>query len=995
MEPSENTDPPKDTGGDPPEEAKAPSESVATTESAATTESVATTETAAAPEKAAPAKPVVAPPVEVLPDVPWLNKDLSWLVKWGYPLLGVLLVGLYARTLAPGPTFSDGPEIVTGIVTLGVIHPTGYPLFTLVAHAFVKLLPLAVQPCVKVSLFNGLCGGGAAIFTAHVARMFAMQIQGPKEGEKRSRLGADIGGLFAGLMLGTSPLVWDQIRIPEVYPFHLLLAAWALYGVMRFEVTRKPGWLLMSGLAIGLGLAHHVTMVYMLPAAIVYVAVRQPSLLYAPFVWPVAKVGRLFKKDFLARARIAHAWLFPSVLVVGALPVVFYLYLWWANNHSVGLTWGGVKDWDGLYFHMMGKQYTKFMVWKDIGTYLIRIGRLPDIFDRQFLTVGTVLLFPGLVAGFRRAWRPALLLLLVMLGFIGHGVYYSVGDYQTYFLPAVMALAVFLGAGLDAVLRFAEERPPARRAVFDLGVVAAVLGLTALTILAYSITPRRLPAPIERHAIGGWVIPFAVAAAVFGVGASWVKRKLQRKEPLPARLQITGRAIPVFLLVSAFFPSGPALAARVSEIDDRQTIGESYGREVMENAPRGSMVLVQGDGYLFTLWYQTHVMNRGTDAAILDVGSLGAQWYKKYLISHYPAPCDPLAPEFALNPAAYEAKCDTWRKRMDLNATLGWITVGDRRTRGVTAAERTKGTGILKEWLARRDGRMPAVPLADVRCDDNEFRKGHSRECRCWFDPKKEPVYTEDCVVSGDQDGLVPRERVEIWLQHLVDEHIDERPLFERNLFTHWNGNVKDNFRGWNGPDYQRISGDYALVNRGRVNQILYASEVQNKDACSETRWIQPIQRPPPKGGPKDGRPYRPNEWPVLVTASYISRAPLDGDDFSSREYATGDEIRLHIDWYEKNRYDFFAKDHIGTPIKHGIKICVFDGAGKRAGAVKTTISGRRDPLNFKLPADATPGDYHIAACTVGEVGDNPKLAEEGTCKRLILEYPFKVAPKK
>ena len=45
-------------------------------------------------------------------------------------------------------------------------------------------------------------------------------------------------------------------------------------------------------------------------------------------------------------------------------------------------------------------------------------------------------------------------------------------------------------------------------------------------------------------------------------------------------------------------------------------------------------------------------------------------------------------------------------------------------------------------------------------------------------------------------------------LSKLVDEHIDERPLFERNLFTHWNGNPRDNVRGWNGPDYQRISGD-------------------------------------------------------------------------------------------------------------------------------------------------------------------------------------------
>lgn len=935
----------------------------------------------------------------------------SPLVRWGYPLLGVLLVGLYARTVATGPTFSDGPEIVTGIVTLGVIHPTGYPLFTLVAHVFVKLLPLDVQPCIKVSLFNALCGAGAAVFTAHVARAFILLLQPPVKGGANgdANKGApeqgtrepwwrqvrlpDVAGLFAGLLLGTSPLVWDQIRIPEVYPFHLFLAAWALYGVMRFEVTRRAGFLVMSGLAIGLGLAHHVTMVYMLPAAIVYVAVREPSLLYAPFVWPVVKIGRLFKKDFRARAKISRAWLFPAVAVVGFLPAFFYAYLLWANSHSVGLTWGGVKDWDGLYFHMMGKQYTKFMAWKDIGTYLTRLGRLPDTFDRQFLTVGTVLLLPGLIGGFRRAWRPSLLLLLITLGFIGHGVYYSVGDYQTYFLPAVMALAIFVGAGLDVVVRFARARAPESRLVFDLGAASGVFVVVAITFLAYSLTPKRLPGPVERHAVGGYVVPLAVIAVALGVGAYLVHHRRKKKQSVP-RLAFTGRVVPVFLLVCALLPTGPAVAARVSEIDDRQVIGDSYGREIMENAPPGSIVMVQGDGYLFTLWYQTHVMNRGTDAAIIDVGSLGAQWYKRYLTSHYPAPCDPLAPEFLLDPAAYEAKCKTFRQRMDLNATAGWITTGDRRTRGVTSTERTKGTGILKEWLARRNGRLPALPLADVRCDDGEFRKTHSKECRCWFDPKKEPVYNEDCVVSGDQEGLVPRERVEVWLQHLVDEHIDERPLFERNLFTHWNGNPRENFRGWNGPDYQRISGDYALVNRGRVNQILYASETTTNDACAETRSIQKIVRPPPKGGPKEGRPYRPNEWPVLVTSSYISRAPLDGDDFASRSYGAGDEIRLHIDWYEKNRYDFFSKDHLGAPIKQGIRICVFDGAGKRA-AMKTTVSGKKDPLNIKLPPEAAPGNYHVAACTVGEVGEAAKLAEEMPCKRLILEYPFTVSPKK
>jgi len=279
-----------------------------------------------------------------------------WLVRWGYPLLGASLVALYARTAAPGPTFSDGPEIVTAIVTLGVIHPTGYPLFTLVAHAFVKLLPLDVQPCVKVSLLNALCAGAAAVFTAHVARSVALLVRPSPEGEKPGRPGADIAGLYAGLLLGTSPLVWDQVRIPEVYPFHLFLAAWALFSVIRFEVTRLPRFLVMAALAIGLGLAHHVTMVYMLPAALVYTLVREPSLLYGPFLWPVVKLARLFKKDFFADAKIQRAWLFPAVAVVGFLPAFFYAYLLWADKHTTGLNWGGVKDWDGLYFHMMGKQ---------------------------------------------------------------------------------------------------------------------------------------------------------------------------------------------------------------------------------------------------------------------------------------------------------------------------------------------------------------------------------------------------------------------------------------------------------------------------------------------------------------------------------------------------------------------------------------------------------------------------------------------------------------
>jgi len=71
-------------------------------------------------------------------------------LRGGYLLLALVLLGCYLPTLAPGATFSDGPEIVTAIVNLGVIHPTGYPLFTMLAHAFTRLLAVELPACVKV-----------------------------------------------------------------------------------------------------------------------------------------------------------------------------------------------------------------------------------------------------------------------------------------------------------------------------------------------------------------------------------------------------------------------------------------------------------------------------------------------------------------------------------------------------------------------------------------------------------------------------------------------------------------------------------------------------------------------------------------------------------------------------------------------------------------------------------------------------------------------------
>jgi len=49
-------------------------------------------------------------------------------------LLTVLTLGLYAFTAAPGVTMEDSGDFLNGILTLGIVHPPGYPLYTVLGH---------------------------------------------------------------------------------------------------------------------------------------------------------------------------------------------------------------------------------------------------------------------------------------------------------------------------------------------------------------------------------------------------------------------------------------------------------------------------------------------------------------------------------------------------------------------------------------------------------------------------------------------------------------------------------------------------------------------------------------------------------------------------------------------------------------------------------------------------------------------------------------------
>src|SRR5215467_4706692 len=63
---------------------------------------------------------------------------------------------LYVMTAARDLVFGDTPELVTAAITLGIPHPPGYPLFTMLGHLF-SLLPAGALPF-RVHLLAVFCG---------------------------------------------------------------------------------------------------------------------------------------------------------------------------------------------------------------------------------------------------------------------------------------------------------------------------------------------------------------------------------------------------------------------------------------------------------------------------------------------------------------------------------------------------------------------------------------------------------------------------------------------------------------------------------------------------------------------------------------------------------------------------------------------------------------------------------------------------------------------
>lgn len=240
---------------------------------------------------------------------------------------------VYALSLGPSVGLEDAGELVTAADGLGVPHPPGYPLWTLISWCLCRLFGWVTwqgypNPAWAVALGSALAGAVAAGLTALLVSRSARDLA-----PVLRRSGGVVCGVSAALVFAFSPVMWSQAVIAEVYALGALFLAAVL--VLLYRWLREPrAWVLAAlGAVFGLGLTNYQVLLLGLVPMAAAVFLRRPRLgvTFLLAAVPLGLTGYLLTVGALPSAGILSTPGAPTVVRPLAgdgtfLPAPFWAY---------------------------------------------------------------------------------------------------------------------------------------------------------------------------------------------------------------------------------------------------------------------------------------------------------------------------------------------------------------------------------------------------------------------------------------------------------------------------------------------------------------------------------------------------------------------------------------------------------------------------------------------------------------------------------------------
>ncbi|MEM7135904.1 MAG: DUF2723 domain-containing protein [Myxococcota bacterium] len=421
---------------------------------------------------------------------------------WIAMVLGVVYLGLYGLTLCPIVYWYDSAEFVTAAFTLGIPHPPGYPLYTLIGHVFTWL---PIDPALAINWMSAVFASVTVGLTFLICRRLGLY-RAP--------------ALVGAATLGGGKLFWANAVVAEVYCPGLAFTALVFYLLLEARDRSRLGLTLLAAWVAGLGLGVHMSIATL-------------GLGFALLVWahdtPVAAPGdlrRLLRRDGVAR-RLGRSL---SALGLTALGSLIFLYLPFRAAQSPPLNFGNPSSWDRFKWVVSGGTYKGWFV-NDLGT-ATRLGALFEAFREQLLLLGVVLALVGVLWLWRRRPLECLAMLLMSVGNVGFFFRYEVHDLAVFFLPTTMLTCCFVAAGAQALVfgigrvvttgRALAMRRLVSAALLAFAVVLAVGNYRSVDMSDFSETEQYIDSMVSELPEGAIVLNFTTPSewkldAVFGM----------------------------------------------------------------------------------------------------------------------------------------------------------------------------------------------------------------------------------------------------------------------------------------------------------------------------------------------------------------------------------------------------------------------------------------------------------------------------------------------
>jgi hypothetical protein len=362
--------------------------------------------------------------------------------------LAIFLV--YFQTIARTVGFIDSGELATVPYVLGIAHPTGYPLWTLVAHIFSQL-PIADEEIVRLNIFCALVTSSAAVLLFYA--MLLLFRSGIKTKDPYHSI---IPASFSALVLAFSQTFWDQATSIEVYAFHLILLSATLLFFLRAIFSYREDrvidlrkWLLFA-FVLGLSFTNHLTTILLAPG----------------FLFLYFSVFRLSKEGM-------------RLLFILAVPFIaglsVYAYFPIRTVQQPVLNWGYPATFERILWHISGKQYRVWM-FSSSEAAAKQWNHFLDAAPKEFYYVPLLFSLLGAWKLITQERRIFTFIFLLLAGCIAYTINYSINDIDSYFLLAYVSLAMFAGFGaLEAGMFFKKITGRVATALVLLAIVIAEL----------------------------------------------------------------------------------------------------------------------------------------------------------------------------------------------------------------------------------------------------------------------------------------------------------------------------------------------------------------------------------------------------------------------------------------------------------------------------------------------------------------------------------------